>query len=162
MVPLTRTRWVHQPEKFTFTESITIMVMVVLGGPGNIMGVTIGAIILTFLPERFREFDNLRLLFFGAALVLLMINRPQGLLPRQRLLNAFCQLTSSPISWFTLTISLPSRLQSTCGSAYHEADAPSSHRAPDEGLGGIRAVNQLDLLVGAQEIVAVIRPQRLR
>jgi branched-chain amino acid transport system permease protein len=73
------------PENFTFNESITIMVMVVLGGPGNIMGVTIGAVLLTFLPERFREFDNLRLLFFGAALVMLMINRPQGLFPRQRL-----------------------------------------------------------------------------
>lgn len=73
------------PENFTFIESITIMVMVVLGGPGNIMGVTVGAIVLTFLPERFREFDNFRLLFFGAALVLLMIHRPQGLFPRQRL-----------------------------------------------------------------------------
>lgn len=72
------------PENFTFIESITILVMVVLGGPGNIMGVTVGAIVLTFLPERFREFDNLRLLFFGAALVLLMIYRPQGLFPRQR------------------------------------------------------------------------------
>jgi len=72
------------PENFTFIESITILVMVVLGGAGNIIGVTIGAVALVALPERFREFDHLRLLFFGGALVLLMINRPEGLFPRRR------------------------------------------------------------------------------
>jgi len=76
------------PDSFTFNESITILVMVVLGGAGNILGVAIGAVLLVVLPERFREFDNLRLLLFGAALVLLMINRPQGLFPRQRIRRA--------------------------------------------------------------------------
>jgi branched-chain amino acid transport system permease protein len=73
------------PENFSFLESITILVMVVIGGSGNIMGVVIGAILLVVLPERFREFEHLRMLFFGGALVLLMINRPEGLIPRQRL-----------------------------------------------------------------------------
>jgi ABC-type branched-subunit amino acid transport system permease subunit len=72
------------PENFTFLESITILVMVVIGGAGNIAGVAIGAIILVVLPERFREFEHLRLLFFGMALVLLMINRPEGIFPRTR------------------------------------------------------------------------------
>ncbi len=72
------------PDSFTFMESITILVMVVLGGAGSILGVVAGAIVLVVLPERFREFDNLRLFFFGVALVLLMINRPQGLFPRMR------------------------------------------------------------------------------
>ncbi len=72
------------PENFTFLESITILVMVVIGGAGNIAGVAVGAIILVVLPERFREFEHLRLLFFGIALVLLMINRPEGIFPRAR------------------------------------------------------------------------------
>src|SRR5262249_21329022 len=76
------------PENFSFLESITIMVMVVVGGAGNIMGVTIGAVVLVVLPERFREFEHLRLLFFGLALVLLMINRPEGLFPRVRVRRA--------------------------------------------------------------------------
>jgi branched-chain amino acid transport system permease protein len=46
------------PENFTFLESITILVMVVVGGAGNIAGVSIGAIILVVLPERFREFEH--------------------------------------------------------------------------------------------------------
>ena len=72
------------PDSFTFLESITILVMVVIGGAGNILGVVVGAIALVVLPERFREFEHLRLLIFGLALVLLMINRPQGIFPSVR------------------------------------------------------------------------------
>jgi ABC-type branched-subunit amino acid transport system permease subunit len=72
------------PDSFTFLESITILVMVVIGGAGNILGVVVGAVALVVLPERFREFEHLRLLIFGLALVLLMINRPQGIFPRVR------------------------------------------------------------------------------
>jgi branched-chain amino acid transport system permease protein len=59
--------------------------MVVIGGAGNILGVVVGAIALVVLPERFREFEHLRLLIFGLALVLMMINRPQGVFPRVRM-----------------------------------------------------------------------------
>jgi ABC-type branched-subunit amino acid transport system permease subunit len=72
------------PDSFTFLESMTILVMVVIGGAGTIFGVALGAIALIVLPERFREFAEFRLLFFGAALVLLMIYRPEGLFPRLR------------------------------------------------------------------------------
>jgi len=72
------------PDSFTFLESITILVMVVVGGAGNILGVVAGAIALVILPERLREFEHLRLLIFGLALVVLMINRPQGIFPRTR------------------------------------------------------------------------------
>ncbi len=73
------------PESFSFLESMMILVMVVLGGAGNIMGVVFGAVLLVLLPERFREFAQLRLLLFGLGLVLLMINRPEGLFPRTRI-----------------------------------------------------------------------------
>lgn len=72
------------PDSFTFLESITILVMVVIGGAGNVLGVVVGAVAFVILPERFREFEHLRLLIFGLALVLLMINRPQGIFPRVR------------------------------------------------------------------------------
>jgi len=72
------------PENFTFLESINILVMVVIGGAGNILGVVFGAVFFIVLPERFREFEHFRLLFFGLALILLMINRPEGIFPRLR------------------------------------------------------------------------------
>jgi branched-chain amino acid transport system permease protein len=104
------------PENFGFTVSITILVMVVLGGMGNIPGVILGSILIYFvififlqsLPEYAVNFVNsiglsglaqssgdfpgiaefvsrLKFLVFGLILVLVMLLRPQGLLPsRQR------------------------------------------------------------------------------
>jgi len=68
------------PESFTFTESATILAIVVLGGMGSQMGVVLAAILLVVLPELGREFAEFRMLIFGAAMVLIMVWRPQGLL----------------------------------------------------------------------------------
>jgi branched-chain amino acid transport system permease protein len=72
------------PESYTFAISVLILAMVVLGGLGNPPGVVLGAIILTFLPEKLREFSDIRFLVFGFALVLMMRFRPEGLLPSAR------------------------------------------------------------------------------
>lgn len=68
------------PESFTFFESVLILCMVVLGGMGSIPGIILGALLLIMLPEIFRDFQDYRMLAFGAALVLMMVFRPQGLL----------------------------------------------------------------------------------
>jgi branched-chain amino acid transport system permease protein len=72
------------PTNFGLTLSVQFVAMVVLGGSGNIAGVALGAVLLTYLPERFRIFDDYRPLMFGLALVLVMILRPQGLWPSGR------------------------------------------------------------------------------
>jgi len=72
------------PESFTFFESVMILCMVVLGGMGSIPGIVLGALLLITLPEVFRDFQDYRMLAFGAALVLMMIFRPQGLLGATR------------------------------------------------------------------------------
>ncbi len=68
------------PESFTFTESATILAIVVLGGMGSQMGVVLAALLLVVLPELGRSFAEFRMLIFGAAMVGIMIWRPQGLL----------------------------------------------------------------------------------
>ena len=68
------------PESFTFIESATIVAIVVLGGMGSQVGVVIAAIVLILLPELGREFAQFRMLLFGAAMVMIMIWRPRGLL----------------------------------------------------------------------------------
>jgi branched-chain amino acid transport system permease protein len=72
------------PDNFVFEFSILFVAAVVLGGSGNIAGVIVGAIVVAYLPERFRSFQSTRYLWFGAALVVMMIFRPQGLLPARR------------------------------------------------------------------------------
>ncbi|PIG09196.1 high-affinity branched-chain amino acid ABC transporter permease LivM [Comamonas sp. 26] len=72
------------PESFTFIESALILAIVVLGGMGSQLGVILAAIILTVLPELAREFSEYRMLIFGLVMILMMIWRPQGLLPMKR------------------------------------------------------------------------------
>ena len=93
------------PDNFQFLLSVLILASVVLGGSGNMPGVILGAFIVAWLPEYLRgasfgkfvvrqvhhvlpkaqDFSDLRVLIFGGALVVMMIFRPEGLLPsRQR------------------------------------------------------------------------------
>jgi branched-chain amino acid transport system permease protein len=85
------------PESFVLVESIMVLSMVVLGGMGNIWGVILGALLLSFVPEILRhtvdplqrslfgkliiEPEVIRMLLFGLALVLMMLFRPAGLWP---------------------------------------------------------------------------------
>lgn len=72
------------PESFVFIESAIILAIVVLGGMGSQIGVVLAAIVMTILPELTREFNEYRMLLFGLLMVLMMIWRPQGLLPMNR------------------------------------------------------------------------------
>jgi branched-chain amino acid transport system permease protein len=72
------------PESFPLLISILFVAAVVLGGSGNLIGVISGAIVVSYLPERFRGFADYRFFVFGLALMVVMIFRPQGLLPNRR------------------------------------------------------------------------------
>lgn len=62
------------PVKFNFNTSVLILVFVVLGGVGNIWGGIIAAIVLTLLPELFRQFADYRMLTYAVVLILVMIS----------------------------------------------------------------------------------------
>ena len=67
------------PESFTFTESALVLAIVVLGGMGSQLGVAVAATVMLGGFELFREFDQYRMLVFGAAMVAIVIYRPRGL-----------------------------------------------------------------------------------
>src|SRR6188768_2588096 len=85
------------PESFVLNESVMVLAMVVLGGMGNIWGVVLGAILLSFVPEILRytvgpvqdmvfgrilvDPEVIRMLLFGLAMVVMMLCRPAGILP---------------------------------------------------------------------------------
>ncbi len=67
------------PTGFDFTKSIEIVVMVILGGMGNTLGVILAAILLTLLPELLRPIAEYRMVIYSFLLIVLMLARPQGL-----------------------------------------------------------------------------------
>lgn len=83
MIFAAKTTFVN-PASFTFLESAMILSIVVLGGMGSIVGVFVAAMILILSPEYLRAFSNYRMLLFGAVMVLMMVFRPQGIVPNVR------------------------------------------------------------------------------
>lgn len=69
------------PNSFTLLVSINVLSLIIIGGMGSIPGVMVGAMLLIGLPELLRELDAYRLLVFGALLVIVMLVKPEGLLP---------------------------------------------------------------------------------
>lgn len=69
------------PHSFNVIVSINIICLIIVGGMGSIPGVIVGAFALVGLPELLREFAEFRLLVYGAALVAMMLLRPEGLWP---------------------------------------------------------------------------------
>lgn len=67
------------PNGFDFMRSIEIVVMVILGGMGNTLGVIAAAILLTILPEVLRPIEDYRMIIYSLLLIILMLTRPQGL-----------------------------------------------------------------------------------
>jgi branched-chain amino acid transport system permease protein len=101
------------PESFVLVESIMVVAMVVLGGMGNIWGVILGALLLSFVPEILRwtvepvqhalfgrmlvEPEVIRMLLFGLALVLVMLFRPAGLLPSAVRKRELAERSATPV-----------------------------------------------------------------
>lgn len=95
------------PTNFNVINSVLFLCAVVLGGQGNKLGVILGAFIIIYLPYRLQSvklgdqsLGDYKYLFFGLALMVLMIFRPQGLIPvRQKLLalgRQFYRVAASP------------------------------------------------------------------
>jgi branched-chain amino acid transport system permease protein len=80
------------PHSFNVMISINVVCLIIVGGMGSIPGVIVGSIALVGLPELLREFSEYRLLVYGAALVAMMLLKPEGLWPekvRRRELEEF-------------------------------------------------------------------------
>ncbi|NNG00380.1 MAG: hypothetical protein HKM93_13420 [Desulfobacteraceae bacterium] len=72
------------PHSFSVFISINIICLIIVGGMGSIPGVIVGAAALVGLPELLREFADYRMFVYGAALVAMMLLRPEGLWPDVR------------------------------------------------------------------------------
>ncbi len=67
------------PAEASFTHSIELVVMVVLGGLGRVYGAVIGAVALTVLPQLLTAFEEYETLVFGSIIILVMIFMPKGI-----------------------------------------------------------------------------------
>lgn len=125
------------PESFTFAESAFVLAIVVLGGMGSQFAVILAAILLVVSRELMRDFNEYSMLMLGGLMVLMMIWRPQGLLPMTR-----PQLKLKTGKQRRAGMSQP--LLSVNGLMMR--------------FGGLLAVNNVELELRPQEIVSLIGP----
>jgi branched-chain amino acid transport system permease protein len=163
------------PGMFTFMESCLIFVIVLLGGLGSIPGNLLGAAIIVVFPEIFRQFATYRLLFFGLAMIVMMVFRPGGILPRRRERAGFGGLGISK---------LPPDENSFLAEVVDKVQAVSQNpemakepglktgkitHTPENGIvletqrltmqfGGLVAVNEFDLKIKEGQITSLIGP----
>ena len=69
-----------QPKMFMLTKSTEFLIMVIFGGMGSITGSVVGTLLLCALPELLRAVGDWRLVFYGLAVIIIMIVRPSGLM----------------------------------------------------------------------------------
>ena len=136
------------PTSFTYSTSVMILIVVIVGGMGSIPGMILGALIVIALPEVLRPISNYRLLLFALALVVLMLARPQGIWPARR----------SRQGSFTAP---PAPAAEPPGPA-RERPEPGSVLLSVSGLGhsfgGVTAVDDVSFDLHAGEILSIIGP----
>jgi branched-chain amino acid transport system permease protein len=72
------------PHTFDIVVSITVLVIIIVGGMGSVPGVVLGAVVLIVLPNLLREFSEYQFLFYGVLLIVMMLKRPEGFIPSKR------------------------------------------------------------------------------
>ena len=165
------------PEMFTFPVSVMVLVMVVLGGMGSVAGVVLGALILQLLQSWFLQdlsqwihalgrvtgiafLEKIELvqsieLIFGIVLVVMMLYRREGLVPAQRAVTVLSHAEQTAV---------PARggISGEFALAARRSFDPARPLLEVKGLrkayGGIKALQDLDMVVMPGSIVAVIGP----
>jgi branched-chain amino acid transport system permease protein len=87
------------PSSFQILVSITVLVLIIVGGMGSTPGVIVGALVLVGLPELLREFEDYRLLFYGALLIYMMLQRPEGFIPAKERMRELHQEEMMQDAW---------------------------------------------------------------
>ena len=71
------------PTNFTFADSLILLSIILLGGIGNLWGLMLATVIVVILPEKLQVIQEYRFLLYAALVIVVLVFRPAGLLPRQ-------------------------------------------------------------------------------
>jgi branched-chain amino acid transport system permease protein len=152
------------PNNFDFPQLVIIYCMVILGGLGNIVGVVLGAILLSILPEFLREYGAYRMMSYGLILIVLMALRPQGIMGEIGFLTKGKKrpdkeetgvLKASTDLYYKETDKMEPQIRSR----FRRGDRPVLElRNVTMNFGGLRAVDDLSLIVREREILSMIGP----
>lgn len=145
------------PGMFSFLQSILFVLVVMIGGAGTIAGPLVGAVVVGLLPELLSSMENLRLLFFGALLLVVLWVAPEGVV-------GVVARTASRLFRRGGALALPTTTHGQTARAPNLPARPEAQRA-DLGatgltmiFGGVRAVDNLSFTLPAGRVTSLIGP----
>jgi len=154
------------PNNFDFPQLVIVYCMVILGGLGNIPGVILGAVFLSILPEFLREYGAYRMMSYGLVLIVLMALRPQGIIGEVGFLlkrkvrpdkDQTGRLRASTELYYDDKAKFPEMPE---GKPQHTKSKRTILELDRVAMdfGGIKAVNDLSLMLHEKEILSIIGP----
>ncbi|MFQ5842279.1 MAG: ATP-binding cassette domain-containing protein, partial [Thermodesulfobacteriota bacterium] len=152
------------PNNFDFPQLVIVYCMVILGGLGNIVGVILGAIVLSILPEFLREYGAYRMMSYGLILIVLMALRPQGIMGEIRfLVRGRKRLERDETGVLKASTELyydeKERIIERGRKKYSKGDRVILElRNVTQDFGGLRAVNDLSFKLFEREVLGIIGP----
>jgi branched-chain amino acid transport system permease protein len=160
------------PDSFQLWESIVILVVVVVGGAGNLWGSVVGAVIMVALPEALRFVPitsgataQLREVLFGVALLLVVVFRPQGLFGEYKFgaVRRTADVLGQAIPRARLKLEYePLGLSVVAGGGYEKAEEPKEPILEIDNLSksfsGIRAIDDVSLRLRRGKVTGIIGP----
>lgn len=146
------------PASFGINQTLLILTMVVVGGLGSTWGAVAGAIVLvsipellTYLPEALAESEQAEPIIYGVILLLVVVFRPQGIVPERNL-----KLRTAGLSPVART---DERGQALAASS---SEAPAAASLRLEGIrksfGGLKVLTGIDLELRPREVTAILGP----
>lgn len=141
---------VVSPDTLEFSVMVTCMAMTVVGGRYRVSGAIFGALALVHLPEWFRFLDKYNLIAYGAALLIMIVLAPAGIVGLLERVRQQYWPEKLPAAPRPSSLTIPSRA---------EADGPLLQVGGlSKSFGGVRAVSNVSFDIGAREIVGLIGP----
>lgn len=143
------------PESFGLHRSIEALVMAVVGGLGTLAGPILGAVVLTYLPEKLQSFAEWQFMAYGLLLMLSFVLMPKGiaglLLPRSRYIKGSVQEIAASYPSAPESLSALVQRSNLAGPLLDVQDVTLSFL-------GLKALNQVSLSIGHGEILGLVGP----
>jgi len=149
--------YINEPS-FTWENSILMLLMVIVGGRRELLGPIIGALLLTWLPQFVQRWDQYRHIVYGFMIIFFLLAAPAGIVGELHILGARLFLNRGRKLTEDLSLGEPNLLEQTLNFSHPPIENILRVKGVSKSFGGVKAINQVDLVIKPGTIHALIGP----